>query len=73
MVLPLFDLRFDRTWRGWSTFSAPDFWIAIAGVTFGVASGALSWCRDHHLDRDHCYAKLVSTTHPIDGSTAVNP
>lgn len=61
-------------WSGdWSTFSAPDFWITIAGVTFTDSTGALSWCRSHGLDRDHCYAKLVSTTHPIDGSTAFNP
>ena len=61
-------------WSGdWSTFSAPDFWVTIAGVTFPDADGALGWCRGHNLDRDHCYAKLVSTTHPIDGSTAFNP
>jgi hypothetical protein len=60
-------------WSGdWSTFSAPDFWITIAGVTFPDAGGALSWCTSHGLDREHCYAKLVSTTHPIDGSTAFN-
>lgn len=61
-------------WTGdWSTFSAPDFWVTIAGVTFPDAGGALAWCRGHGIDRDHCYAKLVSTTHPIDGSTAFNP
>jgi outer membrane protein assembly factor BamB len=61
-------------WSGdWSTFSAADFWVTIAGVTFPDANGALGWCRSHNLDRDHCYAKLVSTTHPIDGSTAFNP
>jgi hypothetical protein len=61
-------------WTGdWSTFSAPDFWVTIAGVTFGDAQGALSWCLGHNLDRDHCYAKLVSTTHPVDDSTAFNP
>jgi hypothetical protein len=60
-------------WTGdWSTFSAPDFWVTIAGVTFPDANGALAWCVGHNLDRDHCYAKLVSTTHPIDGSTAFN-
>lgn len=56
----------------WSTFSAPDFWVTIAGVTFPDAGGALAWCHDRGLDRDHCYAKLVSTSHPIDGSTAFN-
>lgn len=60
-------------WSGdWSTFSAPDFWVTIAGVTFPDAEGALGWCRGHSLDSEHCYAKLVSTTHPIDGSTAFN-
>jgi hypothetical protein len=49
-------------WSGdWSTFSAPDFWVTIAGVTFPNADGALGWCRAHNLDRDHRYAKLVST------------
>ncbi len=60
-------------WSGdWSTFSASDFWVTIAGVTFPDAAGALGWCRDHNLDSEHCYAKLVSTTHPIDDSTAFN-
>lgn len=61
-------------WTGdWSTFSATDFWVTIAGVVFEGADGALAWCRDNHLDRDHCYAKLVSTTHPVEDSTAFNP
>ena len=61
-------------WTGdWSTFSAPNFWVTIAGTTFSDAQSALSWCLDHSLDRDHCYAKLVSTSHPVDGSTAFNP
>ena len=60
-------------WTGeWSTFSVADFWVTIAGMTFPDAEGALAWCRDHGLDHEHCYAKLVSTTHPIDGSTAFN-
>jgi hypothetical protein len=61
-------------WSGdWSTFSVPDFWVTVAGVTFPDAAGALRWCTSHNLDRDHCYAKLVSTTHPVDGTTAYNP
>jgi hypothetical protein len=60
-------------WSGdWSTFSAPDFWVTVAGVTFSDSDGALAWCHAHNLDRDHCYAKLVSTTHPVDGSTTYN-
>ncbi|BCZ21359.1 hypothetical protein MYSE111917_24510 [Mycobacterium senriense] len=66
------EVRLLRT-GDWSTFSVPDFWVTIAGVVFSDADGALAWCRDHHLDHDHCYAKLVSTTHPVDGTTAFNP
>ncbi len=61
-------------WSGdWSTFDAPDFWVTIAGSTFPDPGGALAWCTSHNLDRDHCYAKIVSTTHPIGGSTKFNP
>jgi hypothetical protein len=60
-------------WSGdWSTFSAPDFWVTVVGITFPESAGALTWCRNRGLDSDHCAAKIVSTTHPIDGSTAYN-
>ncbi|WP_019931269.1 hypothetical protein [Nocardia sp. BMG111209] len=61
-------------WSGsWSTFSGQYFWITSAGVTFADAGGALDWCRSNQLDPDHCYAKVISTTHPVDGSTAFQP
>ncbi|MEU6582472.1 hypothetical protein [Nocardia sp. NPDC046763] len=57
-------------WSGtWSTFSYPDYWITIAGVAFPTSDGAIQWCAANGFDRDHCYAKLISTTHPVDGST----
>ncbi len=60
-------------WSGdWSTFSAPDFWVTVAGITFPNADGALGWCTSQNLDRDHCYAKIVSKTHSVEGSTAFN-
>ncbi|CAG6925502.1 serine/threonine protein kinase [Mycobacterium avium subsp. paratuberculosis] len=60
-------------WSGdWSTFSGPDFWVTVAGLTFADSSGPLAWCRFQGFDRDHCAAKLVSTTHPEAGSTAYN-
>jgi hypothetical protein len=60
-------------WSGdWSTFSAPDFWITVAGVTFPNSAGALAWCTSQGFDHDHCFAKIVSTTHPVEGSTAYN-
>ncbi|BBX87363.1 hypothetical protein [Mycolicibacterium aubagnense] len=60
-------------WSGdWSTFSSRDFWVTVAGVGFSDPDNALAWCTDHNLDRDHCYAKLISTTQAIDGSTRYN-
>ncbi|MFI6165469.1 hypothetical protein ACIBCN_01665 [Nocardia sp. NPDC051052] len=61
-------------WSGaWSTFNSPDFWITIAGTAYQTPEGAIQWCADHGFDRDHCYAKLISTTHPIEGSTRYQP
>ncbi|OBJ86647.1 serine/threonine-protein kinase [Mycobacterium asiaticum] len=60
-------------WSGdWSTFSEPDYWVTIAGTTFLDPQGALNWCKSKGFDRDHCIAKLISTTHPIAGSTKYN-
>lgn len=60
-------------WSGdWSTFSDSNFWITIAGTSFPTADGALAWCTGNGIDSDHCYAKLISTSHPVEGSTAYN-
>lgn len=60
-------------WSGdWSTFSGPDFWVTVAGITFADPAGPLAWCRSQGFDRDHCAAKIISTTHPEPGSTAYN-
>ncbi len=60
-------------WSGdWSTFDAPNFWVTIAPISFPDASGALAWCTYQGFDRDHCYAKLISKTHAVSGSTAFN-
>lgn len=60
-------------WSGdWSTFSAPNFWVTVVGITFPDSSGALAWCRNQGFDADHCIAKVVSTTLPIAGTTAYN-
>lgn len=60
-------------WSGdWSTFSAPDFWVTVTGITFPDSAGALAWCRYQGFDRDHCAAKIISTTHREPGSTAYN-
>ena len=60
-------------WSGeWSTFSASNFWVTVAGSTFPTSAGALAWCTSQGFDRDHCFAKIVSTTHSVEGSTAYN-
>lgn len=60
-------------WTGdWSTFDERGMWVTVAGDAFPDSSGALAWCTRNHRDPEHCYAKIVSTTHPIEGSTAHN-
>ena len=60
-------------WSGdWSTFSDSDFWVTIVGLTYPTSSGALAWCRAAGFDADHCAAKVVSTSAPVEGSTAYN-
>ncbi|MBI3226494.1 MAG: serine/threonine protein kinase [Mycolicibacterium cosmeticum] len=60
-------------WSGdWSTFDAANYWVTIAPFAFPSAGAALQWCTVHGFDPDHCYAKLVSTSHSVSGSTAHN-
>ena len=33
----------------------------------------LDWCTQNGFDRNNCIAKIVSTTHQIEGSTKLNP
>jgi hypothetical protein len=65
--------RFPRVhllWSGdYSTFELTDYWVTVVAVPFATAEGALGWCDDHALPDDDCYAKLISHTHPHEGST----
>ncbi|MCA1005677.1 PQQ-like beta-propeller repeat protein [Rhodococcus hoagii] len=57
-------------WSGdWSTFTERDWWVTAAGVTFPTPEGANAWCDSKGFATEHCFAKLVSTTHGVDGST----
>lgn len=57
-------------WSGdWSTFTERDWWVTAAGVTFSTPEGANAWCDSKGFATEHCFAKLVSTTHGVDGST----
>lgn len=46
----------------WPVFSEPGWWVTVAAQTFSGPEAALSWCRAEGFGRDHCYAKLISTT-----------
>jgi serine/threonine protein kinase len=60
-------------WSGdWPVFDASNWWVTIAPYTFPTAEGALSWCTSEGFDRNHCLAKLISTTHGTSGSTKLN-
>ncbi|TSE00813.1 hypothetical protein FOS14_07355 [Skermania sp. ID1734] len=59
-------------WSGdWSTFDSPDFWVTVVGQTYSDPDAALGFCYSNQLDYDHCIAKLVSTTHSVEGSTVM--
>lgn len=59
-------------WSGdWRTFNNPDWWVTIIGLPSNDSSTSLSWCAAQGLDRDHCYAKIVSATMGIEGTTAL--
>lgn len=57
----------------WSTYDGPNFWVTIVGLFSNNPYQVLGWCTDQGFDRDNCIAKIVSTTHPIEGSTKLNP
>jgi len=60
-------------WSGdWSTFEGRNYWVTVVPITFDSSEGALRWCTSQGFDSWHCLAKLVSTTHPVAGSTALN-
>ncbi|WP_040768777.1 serine/threonine-protein kinase [Tsukamurella sp. 1534] len=53
--------------------STRQVWITIyAGAGWDSAEPALAWCLQQNYDRDHCAAKLISTTHPVAGSSRYN-
>nr|WP_296779077.1 hypothetical protein [Rhodococcus sp. (in: high G+C Gram-positive bacteria)] len=53
----------------WNVFSYDNFWVTIAGIQFSNPAAANQWCTDNRFSRDNCLAKLVSETHPVEGST----
>lgn len=61
-------------WSGdWSTYDGRNFWVTVVGLQSDNPYDVLGWCTQQGFDRDNCIAKIVSTTHPIEGSTKLLP
>ena len=59
-------------WSGdWRTFNDPDWWVTTVGLPYPTADGALGWCANNGFDADHCYAKIISRTRGVDGTTVL--
>lgn len=59
-------------WSGdWSTFNGSDWWVTVVGDPTGNPESALGWCVGNGLDRDHCFAKMISTTRGTEGTTVM--
>lgn len=73
-----FDQRFGSvrvlSSADWSVYEHNrQYWIAIyAGNSWDSPEPAKAWCLQQSIDRDHCAAKLISDTHPVEGSTSYN-
>ncbi|WP_071289230.1 hypothetical protein [Mycolicibacterium llatzerense] len=57
-------------WSGdWPVFSAPIWWVTVAGVPFPSGEQANGWCDSQGFDNDHCFAKMLSHNRGSSGST----
>ena len=52
-----------------AVFTGQDFFVTVLAQPFATAEQANSWCDQQSIDGDHCYAKLLSHTHGVAGST----
>ncbi|KJR07352.1 hypothetical protein [Gordonia sihwensis] len=53
----------------WPVFSESGWWVTVSAQGFASADDALAWCRGNGLDKDHCFAKLISSSRGPEGST----
>jgi hypothetical protein len=59
-------------WSGdYSGFRSPDFWVTIVPQSYGSGDSANSWCDSAGIDRDDCYAKLITHTVGYAASTVL--
>lgn len=36
------------------------YWVSVAPTGYNSPEGALGWCQRKYLDKDHCFAKLIT-------------
>lgn len=53
----------------WPVFSEGGWMVTVSAQGFPTPQSALSWCASNGLDKDHCFAKFISSTQGPDGST----
>lgn len=53
----------------WPVFNYRGWWVTVAAATFPGPDAANNWCRAQGFTKDHCFAKLISSTQGPEGST----
>lgn len=53
----------------WASFDLEAWWVTVVGLPYDSPETALAWCDNHGLDRDHCYAKKITTSGGTSGTT----
>ncbi|MFT4087326.1 MAG: hypothetical protein QM658_09230 [Gordonia sp. (in: high G+C Gram-positive bacteria)] len=53
----------------WPVFDNQGWWVTTNAQGFATPYEANAWCRSQGFDKDHCFAKLISTTASSVGST----
>ena len=57
-------------WSGqWTTFSGPDFWVTVVRPPLPTADDANRWCDSNGFGADDCFAKFLSTSFGVEGTT----
>lgn len=53
----------------WPSFDLQGWWVTVVGLPYSDPDTALAWCDNHGLDREHCYAKKITTSGGTQGTT----
>lgn len=53
----------------WTVFSDPDSFVTVLAVPYQKAEDANTWCDQQGIDRNHCFAQLLSRVRGPEGTT----